>query len=88
MASIVEALADCLETMRRGAGLEAALEQYPEHRLQLKALLEVATLIRPLPEDVVPSHAFRAVVKSHILAAGGVPPWYRPGEDPRGTYPH
>ena len=82
----MEALADCLETMRRGADLEAVLERYPEYRLQLKALLEVAALIRPLPEDVVPSPLFREVTKSRILEAGGAPGWYRPGEDPSETY--
>ena len=81
MASIVEALANCLEAMRRGSDLEASLEQYPEYRVQLQALLEVAALIRPLPEDVVPSPVFRETTRTRILGVDGVPHWYGAGQD-------
>ena len=76
MVSIVEALADCLETMRRGPDLESCLERYPEYRTQLQALLAVASLIRPLPEDVVPSPDFTEATRSRILEAGGIIDWY------------
>jgi len=78
----VEALADCLETMRRGSDLEACLERYPEYSVQLQALLEVAALIRPLPDDVVPSRAFRESTRSRILEVESVPNWYSASEDP------
>lgn len=67
MVSIVEALADCLESMRQGSDLDVALERYPEYRAQLRALLEVASLIRPLGEDVVPSHALREAIRACLL---------------------
>ena len=67
MVSIVQALADCLETLRQGSGLEAALGRYPECRAQLKALLEVASLIHPLAEDVAPSPAMRESIWARLL---------------------
>lgn len=64
----MEALADCLETMRRGeADMEACLNRYPVHGTQLRALLEVASLIRPLPEDVTPSQTFRERARQRLL---------------------
>jgi hypothetical protein len=53
--------------MRRGADLDLALESYPEYRSQLKALLEVASLIHPLSEDVVPSPATREDIRALLL---------------------
>lgn len=67
MANVVQALADCLETLRQGSNLEAALERYPEYRAHLKALLEVASLIHPLAEDVVPSPALRESIWALLL---------------------
>jgi len=63
----VQALADCLEALRHGADLDLALESYPEYRSQLKALLEVASLIRPLAEDVAPSSATREDIRARLL---------------------
>jgi hypothetical protein len=63
----VQALADCLETLRQGSDLNAALERCPEYRAQLKALLEVASLIRPLAEDVAPSPAMRESIWARLL---------------------
>ena len=63
----MQALADCLETLRQGSGLEAALERYPEYRAQLKALLEVASLIHPLAENVAPSPAMRESIWARLL---------------------
>jgi hypothetical protein len=63
----VQALADCLEAMRRGADLDLALESYPEHRSQLKVLLEVASLIHPLADDVAPSPATREDIRARLL---------------------
>lgn len=70
MVSIVEALADCLETMRQGSDLDVALEKYPEYRTQLRALLEVASLIRPLAADVTPSPSLREAIRAHLLGLG------------------
>ena len=63
----MQALADCLETLRRGSGLESALGRYPEYRAQLKALLEIASLIHPLAEDVAPSPAMRESIWARLL---------------------
>ncbi len=65
--SIVEALADCLEAMRRGEQMEACLEMYPEYRAELKPLLEVASLIAPLPPEIVPSPIFREYTRAQLL---------------------
>jgi hypothetical protein len=65
--SIVQALTDCLETLRQGSDLNGALERYPEYRTQLKALLEVVSLIRPLPEDVAPSPTMRESIWARLL---------------------
>jgi hypothetical protein len=64
---IVQALADCLETLRQGWDLDVALERYPEYRAQLKALLEVASLIRPLAEDVAPLPSLRESIWARLL---------------------
>jgi hypothetical protein len=79
--SIVEALADSLEAMRQGRDIEACLERYPEYRSELKALLQVASLIRPLPENVAPSPDFREATRSRITDADGMPDSYHLGED-------
>jgi hypothetical protein len=63
----VQALADCLETLRQGSDLDVALERYPEYRAQLKALLEVASLIQPLAEDVAPSPALQESIWARLL---------------------
>jgi hypothetical protein len=64
---IVQALADCLETVRQGSRLDVAMERYPKYRAQLNALLEVASLIRPLAEDVAPPFALQESIRSHLL---------------------
>ncbi len=73
-ADIVEALADCLETVRLGADLEACLQRYPEYRAELKAHLEVVSMIRPLREDVAPSPDFREAARWRLLAPEAHPP--------------
>jgi hypothetical protein len=72
LVSIVEALADCLETMRQGSDLDLdkALEKYPEYRAQLRALLEVASLIRPLAAEVTPSPRLREAIRARLLELG------------------
>ena len=67
MPSIVEALADCLEAMRGGVEMEACLAMYPEYRAELKPLLQIAGLLRPLPPDVAPSPVFRQRTRVQIL---------------------
>jgi hypothetical protein len=65
--SIVQALTDCLGTLRQGSDLNVALERRPEYRAELKALLEVASLIRPLAENVEPSPAMRESIWARLL---------------------
>ena len=67
MPSIVEALADCLEAMRRGEQMEACLEMYPRYRGDLKPLLQVASLITPLPPEIAPSPIFRERTRAQLL---------------------
>jgi hypothetical protein len=84
----VQALADCLETLRQGAGLEAALGRYPEHRVQLKALLEVASLIHPLAENVAPSPAIRESIWARLLELQDkpTPSLFHAGDNPSEAY--
>jgi len=70
LVSIVEALADCLEAVRQGSDLDVALKKYPEYRFQLRALLEVASLIRPLAEEVTPSPSLREAIRARLLELG------------------
>jgi hypothetical protein len=81
---IVQALADCLETLRQGWDLDVALQSYPEHCHQLKALLEVASLIRPLAEDVAPSPELRESIWALLLELPERPnsPPLGPGMEP------
>jgi hypothetical protein len=65
--SIIEALADCLEALRRGERMEACLEMYAEYRDELKPLLQVASLLRPLPPEIVPSPLFKERTRVQIL---------------------
>lgn len=67
MPNVVEALADCLEAMRRGEDLEACLEMYAEYRAELKPLLQIASLLRPLPPEIAPSPVFRRETRVRIL---------------------
>jgi len=66
--SIVEALADCLEAMRRGAEMEACLAMYREYRAELTPLLQIASLLRPLPPEITPSPVFRERTRVEILS--------------------
>jgi hypothetical protein len=88
LVSIVEALADCLETMRRGSDLDVALEKYPEYRAQLRALLEVVSLIRPLAADVTPSPSLREAIRARLLELGVRidPSLLDAGGEPSGAY--
>jgi len=64
---IVEALADCLDAMRRGEKLATCLEMYPHYREELTPLLEIADLIKPLAPEVVPSSVFREQTRDRLL---------------------
>jgi len=88
LVSIVQALADCLETLRQGSGLEAALGRYPEHSAQLKALLEVASLIHPLAENVAPSPAMRESIWARLLELQDkpTPSLFHAGDNPSEAY--
>ena len=66
MPSVVQALADCLEAMRRGSDLDEALEKYPGYRARLTPLLEVVCLIHPLADDVTPSSASREGIMARL----------------------
>ena len=67
MRSIVEALADCLEAMRQGAEMEACLAMYRDYRAELAPLLQIASLLRPLPPEITPSPVFKERTRVEIL---------------------
>jgi hypothetical protein len=64
---IVEALADCLEAMRQGEDMEACLAMYPQYRAELRPLLQIASLLRPLPPEIAPSLLFKERTRVQIL---------------------
>jgi hypothetical protein len=83
LVSIVQALADCLESLRQGSDVDVVLEGHRECRAQLKALLEVASLIRPLAENVAPSPAMRESIWARLLELQDEPtptPFHTGGE--------
>lgn len=67
MPDIVEALAECLEAMRGGADMNTCLAIYPEYREELRPLLAIVRLIRPLPTEVRPSQSFQGRTRDEIL---------------------
>ena len=67
MPRIIEALADCLEAMRGGVEMEACLAMFPEYRAELRPLLHIASLLRPLPPEIAPSPVFRERTRIQIL---------------------
>lgn len=67
MPRIVEALADCLEAMRQGEDMEVCLAMYAQYRAELTPLLQIASLLRPLPPEISPSFAFKERTKVQIL---------------------
>ena len=78
MTDIVEALADCLETLRTRKGeISACLDRYPELAHELAPLLRIVEQIRPLPADVTPPPELKRVVRAGLSAgeaqAGGAP---------------
>jgi hypothetical protein len=40
---------------------------YPEYRAELKPLLQIASLLRPLPPEITPSPVFRESTRVQIL---------------------
>ena len=67
MPRIIEALADCLEAMRQGEDMEACLAMYVQYRAQLRPLLQIASLLRPLPPEIAPSLMFKERTRVEIL---------------------
>jgi hypothetical protein len=53
--------------MRGGVEMEACLAMYPEYRAELRPLLQIASLLRPLPPEIAPSPVFRERTRIQIL---------------------
>jgi len=53
--------------MRQGEDMEICLVMYPQYRTELTALLQIASLLRPLPPEIAPSFAFKERTKVQIL---------------------
>ena len=64
---LVLALQDCLQSLQKGASLEAALARYPDIRSELLPLLQAAQAARNVDPDPVPQKAFMAG-RSQLLA--------------------
>jgi len=48
--------------------MEACLAMYPEYRAELRPLLQIASLLRPLPPEIAPSPVFKERTRVQILA--------------------
>jgi hypothetical protein len=84
----VQALADCLESLRQGSNVDVVLEGHREYCAQLKALLEVASLIHPLAENVAPSPAMRESIWARLLELQDepTPSLFHEGGEPSEAY--
>ena len=68
LATIVLALADCLDALEKGPErLEAYVRQYPEFREELAPLLQLAADLKRLPEGATPTDDFVRDLKSRLL---------------------
>ena len=68
LATVVLALAECLEVLERNpAGLEACIGKYSGCQEELDALLRLATALRRLPEGAAPRDGFLQDLKSRLL---------------------
>lgn len=80
--AFVNALAQCLEALRRGEPeLEACLRRHAEHRARIEPLLDVVRLIPKLPKEIVPSATFRSRTRSRFESrpnGGGAPLDWKP----------
>jgi hypothetical protein len=64
----MEALARRVETAREiGIGVADRRNRYLHDDAQLRSLIDVVELIRPLPEDIAPSPQFRQRTRRRIL---------------------
>ena len=67
MATIVLALADCLDALEKEPQrLEACLREYAEYK-ELGPLLQLAAALKRLPEGATPRDAFLDDLKSRLL---------------------
>jgi len=53
--------------MRGGVEMEACLAMFPEYRAELGPLLQIASLLRPLPPEITPSPVFKERTRVQIL---------------------
>jgi hypothetical protein len=53
--------------MRQGEDMEACLTMYPQYRGELRPLLQIASLLRPLPPEIAPSLMFTERTRVQIL---------------------
>ena len=47
--------------------MEACLAMFPEYRAELRPLLQIASLLRPLPPEIAPSPVFKERTRVQIL---------------------
>jgi len=68
LATIVLALADCLDALEKDPeGLEACLREHVEYQEELGPLLRLAAALKRLPEGATPRDAFLDDLKSRLL---------------------
>jgi len=68
LATIVLALADCLDALEKDPErLEAYVGKYPEYYQELGPLLRVAAALKQVPEEAVPRDGFLDDLKSRLL---------------------
>lgn len=68
MATLVLALADCLEALEEDSeSLEACIAKYPDYREELDILLTLAVILRRGPAESEPGDSFLEDLRSRLM---------------------
>ena len=68
MATLILALADCLEALERNsAGLEGCIAKYPDYQEELNALLRLAATLKRAPAEAQPRDGFLDDLRSRLM---------------------
>jgi len=68
LATLILALADCLEALERNSGsLEACVAKYPDYQEELSALLRLVVALKRAPAEAEPRDGFLNDLRSKVM---------------------